>query len=253
MKLNFRPKTQQEEILINDTFWQFQKGEIQNDSGQNYMNLNVSKILQFPEKGIKKLNYIIEADDNPNFISDLIIKIKKITNNSQPFLLGPLYFKLDSMTPYIFQTSVTGTGKNGEDFDQIMKRELLEELGLEIISNGDFISIYHVCTRRTKKQLCTTYLIEAKSLSLASIENASSCKEFLSAENDIIIEDGINTEKKIQIFIYGEPDKLEELLSKQIMKPFNYNNDGLIEFYDKEIMGLAMFSIRRLNKFRKNY
>ena len=235
---------------IVNKFFKFDQGSVVTDNGQDYMSLSLNHI---PDEKVNMNSFYIPDDDNRNFIDETIKEIKFLSKNSQPLLLAPVYYNEDDeATDY--QSGVTETGKPGESFYNMAKRGLIEELGLTFIDGEIFPNKEHYCTRKAKFQHCMTYLVSCTQLKSVTLSdciphiNDFNSKDFKGVQPDSKI-----TENKVQIFIFGTQAEMDFLISQVNMKPLKLNNEkNILEYYDHDIHGVTTFSIRRLNRFRKN-
>ena len=237
---------------ITNTFYENSIGETFTDPEQNeqmYMNTTLQNVEHSDR--VKMSSFVIGSDNDESFFDQIIKKIKTLAKNSEPYLLGPVYYNKQNK-PTDFQCNFTETGKTDEDFFDIANRGMIEEAGLCFKKNDKFTIRYfsHSITRKTSFQDCVTYLIHASQLESVKPELCDVAQTFFNKTDYVGERNGMRHLHKSQVFVYGTPAELDLLIKSIKIKPVKKVEDDTI-FYDDDIRGLATFSIKRLNRFRK--
>lgn len=235
---------------ITNTFYENSIGETFTDLEQNeqlYMNTSLKKV-EYPNK-VKMSSFIIGSDNQENFFDEIIKKIKTLAKNSEPYLLGPVYYDKENK-PTDFQCNFTETGKIDEDFFDIANRGMIEEAGLCFKKNAKFTIRSHSITRRTSFQDCVTYLVHASQLEEIKPESCDVAQTFFNQPDFIGEKNDMDYLQKSQVFVYGTHAELDSLVNRISMKPVKKVGNSTV-LYDDDIRGLTTFSIKRLNRFRK--
>jgi hypothetical protein len=230
-----------------NSFYEYINGDQINEFKQSFININLKNVSH--KERVKISNFIIGADNDELFIDNIIKKIKQLSKNSEPFLLGPVYYD-DKNIPTDFQSGFTETGKDNESFYSIANRGLIEEAGLCFKKEATYTKIKHSITRRYSYQDCETYLIHSSQLEPVKSELCDDYIDYFNSTDYIGNYNELTHKTKAQIFVYGTKEELDLLVKKINLKPVKQFNEKIC-FYDDDIRGLTIFSIKRLNRFRK--
>jgi hypothetical protein len=189
---------------------------IKNRNEQIYMKTNLEKKI-YPET-IKMSNFVIGADNEDYFFDEIIKQIKFGSKNSEPYLLGPVYYNKNNK-PIDFQCNFTETGKIGESFFEIANRGLIEEAGLCFKQEAIFLMRKHSITRKHSFQDCMTYLVHSSQLQPVNLEEYNEAEDFFNKDDYIGEKNGMKHLHKSQIFVYGTQEELDSLIKGITVKP----------------------------------
>lgn len=232
---------------ITNIFYENSIGETFTDLEQKYMNTTLKKVEHSYK--VKMSNFIIGSDNNEAFFDQTIKKIKTLAKHSEPYLLGPVYYNKQNK-PTDFQCNFTETGKIDEDFFDIANRGMIEEAGLCFKNNTKITMRTHSITRKTSFQDCVTYLVHSTQLEAIQPESCDVAQTFFNDKDFVGKKNEMRYLHKSQVFVYGTLAELDLLVNSIKIKPVK-NDENSTVFYDDDIRGLATFSIKRLNRFRR--
>jgi hypothetical protein len=237
---------------IRDQVYDFGSGQISSIHGQNCMEIQLARRTLPPGYRPSMSRYYIPDETNRRFMQDIIIpRIKALSNDLNPILMGPMYYKNGDISDY--QCSVTGTAKAGENEMQVVQREMAEEMGFVLKSTAKFERIIHHYSPRggLETRACVTFFVHASQLCPVDSSNILPIVPFFDMDDLVITApDGRPEQRKVQIFIFGEHKHFKWLISQQTMKPVKpmETEDAPPLFYDEDILGLTLFSLERMEK-----
>lgn len=236
--------------FFRDQVYDFGSGQINSVHGQNCMDLQLTR-RTLPQGYRPNMGrYFLPDETNARFMVDVVIpRIKALTNDSNPIMIGPMYYKSNGDLDD-YQCSVTGTAKPGENELMVVQRELVEEMGLALKSNARFERIIHNYSPRggLESRACVTLFVHASQLRPVDASCIAPLVPFFDQEDLVLTAaDGRAQQRKIQVFIFGEHKNYKWLLSQPTMKPVSLKT-GTPEFYDKDIKGVTLFSLERMEK-----
>lgn len=238
---------------IRDQVYEFGSGQISSIYGQNCMEIQLVRRTLPPGYKPNMSRYYIPDETNRRFMQDVVIpRVKVLSNDSNPILMGPMYYKKNGdISDY--QCSVTGTAKDGENEMQVVQREMAEEIGFVLKSNAKFERIIHHYSSRDglETRACITFFVHASQLCPVDSSKILPIVPFFDMDDLVITApDGRVEQRKIQIFIFGEHKHFKWLISQKTMKPVKpmENEDAPQLFYDEDILGLTLFSLERMEK-----
>jgi ADP-ribose pyrophosphatase YjhB (NUDIX family) len=234
---------------IRDQVFDFGSGQVSSIHGQNCMELQLTR--RTLPRGFKSSmsSYYLSDETNQRFMVDVVIpRIKALSNDSNPLLLGPLYYRKGEI--YDYQCSVTGTAKAGENEMQAMQREMAEEMGLAFKQGAKFERVVHSFSARggLESRACVTFFVHASQLCPVDSTKIEPLVPFFNIPDLVLTaDDGRKQQRKIQVFIFGEYKNFKWLLSQQTMKPVKVT-ETQTKFYDADILGLTLFSLEHMAK-----
>jgi hypothetical protein len=235
--------------FFRDQVYDFGSGQINSVHGQDCMDLQLTR-RTLPQGYRPNMGrYYLTDETNARFMVDVIIpRIKALSNVSNPIMIGPMYYENDQ--PHDYQCSVTGTAKPGENEMMVVQRELAEEMGLVLRKNARFERIVHSYSPRggLESRACVTFFVHASQVLPVDNTSIAPLVPFFDQEDLVLTAaDGRAQQRKIQVFIFGEHKNYKWLLSQPTMKPVSLKT-GTPEFYDKDIKGITLFSLERMEK-----
>jgi hypothetical protein len=236
---------------IRDQVYDFGSGQISSIREQNCMELQLTRHILQPGYSPNMSRYHLPDETNQRFMPDVVIpRIKALSNDSNPILMGPMYYKKNGgISDY--QCSVTGTAKAGENEMQVVQREMAEEIGFVLKSNAKFERIIHHYSPRggLETRACVTFFVHATQLCPVDSSKIQPLVPFFDKPDLVMTApDGRAQQRKIQVFIFGEHKNFKWLLSQKTMKPVKNSAGSVPIFYDEDILGITLFSLERMEK-----